>query len=94
LGILVHLVESIKRYVSKDLRPYFIDKGLFHTPGFSGIVATARIAEHFNRLVTTGSGIPPDKSSTFFQHFWRKGLSKTCHAAAANGALRSGTQGP
>jgi HAMP domain-containing protein len=47
LNMLVDMVESIKGYVGNDLRPYFIDKGLFHTPGFSGIVAIARVAEHF-----------------------------------------------
>jgi HAMP domain-containing protein len=47
LTLLVDMVASIKGYVAKDLRPYFIEKGLFHVPGFSGIVATARVAGHF-----------------------------------------------
>ena len=47
LGMLVDMVDSIKGYVAKDLRPYFLEKRLFHTPGFSGIVATARIAMNF-----------------------------------------------
>ena len=47
LGMLVDMVDSIKGYVAKDLRPYFLEKGLFHTAGFSGIVATARIAMNF-----------------------------------------------
>jgi HAMP domain-containing protein len=43
------MVSSVKAYVATDLRPYFLEKNLFHTPGFSGIVATARVAEHFNK---------------------------------------------
>lgn len=49
LELLVEMVSSIKAYVAKDLRPFFLENKLFHTPGFSGIVATARIAEHFNK---------------------------------------------
>lgn len=49
LELLVEMVSSIKAYVAKDLRPYFLENKLFHTPGFSGIVATARVAEHFNK---------------------------------------------
>lgn len=49
LELLVEMVSSIKAYVAKDLRPFFLEKKLFHTPGFSGIVATARVAEHFNK---------------------------------------------
>lgn len=47
LGMLVDMVASIQDYVAKDLRPYFIEHGLFHSPGFSGIVATSLIAENF-----------------------------------------------
>lgn len=49
LELLVEMVSSIKAYVAKDLRPYFLEKKLFHTAGFSGIVATARVAENFNK---------------------------------------------
>ena len=49
LELLVEMVSSIKAYVAKDLRPFLLEKKLFHTPGFSGIVATARVAEHFNK---------------------------------------------
>lgn len=49
LELLVDMVTAIKSYVAKDLRPYFLEKGLFHTPGFSGIVATARIADNFKQ---------------------------------------------
>ena len=50
LTMLVDMVQSIPGYVAKHLRPFLIDKGLFHSPGFSGIVATSLIAENFAKL--------------------------------------------
>jgi len=47
LTTLVDMVKSIQAYVAKDLRPFFLEQGLFHSPGFSGIVATSLIAENF-----------------------------------------------
>lgn len=46
LGLLVDVVKSIKGYVSKDLRPYFLEEGLFHNAGLSGIVAVSRVAQN------------------------------------------------
>ena len=50
LGLLVDMVKSIKGYVAKDLRPYFMKQRLFHTAGFSGIVAVSRVAENFKGM--------------------------------------------
>lgn len=50
LGLLVDMVKSIKGYVAKDLRPYFLEQKLFHTAGFSGIVAVSRVAQNFKGL--------------------------------------------
>lgn len=50
LATLVDMVKSIQGFVAKDLRPYFLKNNLFHSPGFSGIVATSLIAENFKQL--------------------------------------------
>lgn len=50
LAMLVDMVRSIQGYVAKNLRPFLMEKGLFHSPGFSGIVATSLIAENFKQL--------------------------------------------
>ncbi len=50
LATLVDMVKSIQGYVAKDLRPYFLKNDLFHSPGFSGIVATSLIAENFKKV--------------------------------------------
>lgn len=50
LAVLVDMVRSIQGYVAKNLRPFLIEKGLFHSPGFSGIVATSLVAENFKKL--------------------------------------------
>ena len=49
LAMLVDMVRSIQGFVAKDLRPYFVEHGLFYSPGFSGIVATSLIAENFKK---------------------------------------------
>jgi len=46
LNLLVDVVKSIQGYVANDLRPYFLEKKIFYSPAFSGIVATSRIAGH------------------------------------------------
>jgi len=50
LRMLVDMVRSIQGYVAGHLRPFFVEKGLFYSPGFSGIVATALIAQNFSKL--------------------------------------------
>lgn len=50
LTMLVDMVKSIQSYIAKHMRPFLIEKGLFHSPGFSGIVATSLIAEQFKEL--------------------------------------------
>jgi len=50
LAALVDMVQSIQEYVAQDLRPFFLEHGLFYSPGFSGIVATSRIAGNFKKL--------------------------------------------
>jgi HAMP domain-containing protein len=47
LTTLVDMIKSIQGFVAKDLRPYFMKNKLFFSPGFSGIVATSRIASQF-----------------------------------------------
>jgi HAMP domain-containing protein len=47
LELLVDMVRSIQGYVAADLRPYLLERGLFHSAGFSGIVATSLVAEKF-----------------------------------------------
>ena len=50
LRMLVDMVRSIQGYVADHLRPFLLQQKLFHSPGFSGIVATALIAENFSQL--------------------------------------------
>ncbi len=50
LAMLVDMVKSIQGFVAKDLRPYFIERGLFYSPGFSGIVATSHISTNFKKF--------------------------------------------
>ena len=50
LTTLVDMVKSIQGYVAKNLRPYFIEHGMFYSAGFSGIVATSLIAENFKEM--------------------------------------------
>ncbi len=46
LILLVDVVKSIQDFVATDLRPYFMQKGIFYSPSFSGIVATSRISKY------------------------------------------------
>ena len=50
LRLLGDLVKSIKGYISKDMRPWFIENKQFHSAGFSGIVAVSLIAKQFKGL--------------------------------------------
>lgn len=50
LKVLVDMVRSIQGYVAEHMRPFLMEKGLFYSPGFSGIVATSLIAEKFEAL--------------------------------------------
>lgn len=50
LRLLVDMVRSIQGYVAGHLRPFLMEKGLFYSPGFSGIVATGLIAEKFEEF--------------------------------------------
>jgi HAMP domain-containing protein len=50
LTTLVNMVRSIQKFVATDLRPFFLEHDMFFSPGFSGIVATSRIAEHFTQI--------------------------------------------
>jgi HAMP domain-containing protein len=50
LRLLVDMVRSIQGYVADHMRPYLLEKGLFHPAGFSGIVATALVADKFGQL--------------------------------------------
>lgn len=50
LRLLVDMVRSIQGYVADHMRPFLLNKDLFYSPGFSGIVATSLIAEKFEGL--------------------------------------------
>ncbi|MEA3274654.1 MAG: DUF3365 domain-containing protein [Pseudomonadota bacterium] len=50
LKLLVDIVRSIQGYVAGHLRPFMMEKGLFFSPGLSGIVATSLVAENFEKL--------------------------------------------
>jgi len=50
LRLLGDLVRSIKGYIAKDMRPWFIENKQFHSAGFSGIVAVSLIAQQFKGL--------------------------------------------
>ncbi len=50
LRLLGDLVKSVKGYIGKDMRPWFIENKQFHSAGFSGIVAVSLIAKHFKGL--------------------------------------------
>lgn len=50
LRLLGDIVKSIKGYISKEMRPWFIENNQFHSAGFSGIVAVSLIAKHFQGL--------------------------------------------
>lgn len=50
LTLLVDMVKSIQGYVAGDLRPWFLKNNQFYTRAISGIVATARVADHFKKL--------------------------------------------
>jgi protein-histidine pros-kinase len=50
LRLLGDFVKSIKGYIGKDMRPWFIENKQFHSAGFSGIVAVSRVAQHFKDL--------------------------------------------
>lgn len=50
LQLLVNMVNSIRGYVGGTLRPYFIDKKILFSPGFSGVVAISEIAGHFKKV--------------------------------------------
>jgi protein-histidine pros-kinase len=50
LRLLGDVVKSIKGYIGKDMRPWFIEHKQFHSAGFSGIVAVSRVAHHFKEL--------------------------------------------
>ncbi len=49
LVLLVDVVKSIQNFVAKDLRPHFMKEQIYYSPSFSGIVATARIAQHLKQ---------------------------------------------
>ncbi len=50
LLLLGDLVKSIKGYIGKDMRPWFVKNKQFHSAGFSGIVAVSRVAENLKEL--------------------------------------------
>ena len=50
LKILVDMVQSIQGYIAGSMRPFLMENNLFHSPGFSGIVATSLIAEKFKQF--------------------------------------------
>ncbi len=50
LGLMVDMVKAIKDYIAKDMRPFFVKEGLFHSAGISGIVAVSRVAQNFKEL--------------------------------------------
>ena len=47
LSLLVDMVQSVRDYVSKDLRPGLMKAGLYHSPGMSGTVTTGLVARYF-----------------------------------------------
>jgi HAMP domain-containing protein len=50
LRLLVDMARSIQGYVAGHMRPFLLERGLFYSAGFSGIVATSLVAEQFKRL--------------------------------------------
>jgi methyl-accepting chemotaxis protein len=50
LRLLGDLVKSIKGYIGKDMRPWFVQNKQFHSAGFSGIVAVSRVAENLKEI--------------------------------------------
>jgi HAMP domain-containing protein len=48
LNLVVDVMESIREYVAKDLRPHFMAKDIYYSPSFSGIVAISRVAKYLN----------------------------------------------
>lgn len=50
LRLLGDLVKSIKGYIGKDMRPWFVKNKQFHSAGFSGIVAVSRVAENLKEI--------------------------------------------
>lgn len=50
LKLLVDMVRSIQGYVADHVRPFLVEKGLYFSPGFSGIVATSLVADKFEAL--------------------------------------------
>jgi HAMP domain-containing protein len=49
LVLMVDVVKSIRNYVATDLRPHFMERKIYYSPSFSGIVATSRIAKYLKQ---------------------------------------------
>ncbi len=47
LTLLVDMVRAARRYVAEDVRPYMLERDIFHSPAVSSTVATKHIAGHF-----------------------------------------------
>jgi HAMP domain-containing protein len=46
LSLMVDVMQSIRDYVAKDLRPHFMKNEIYYSPSISGIVAISRVAKH------------------------------------------------
>ncbi len=50
LSLLVDMVQSIRTYIRKDIRPELFQRGVLHAPAVSSTVATRHVAGHFRKL--------------------------------------------
>ncbi|MGF1487044.1 MAG: DUF3365 domain-containing protein [Prochloraceae cyanobacterium] len=74
LNILVDMVKAARTYVAEDVRPYMLEREIFHSPAVSSTVATKHIAEHFavNQpdyyiRVVSDNPLNPDNKPTAFE---------------------------
>jgi methyl-accepting chemotaxis protein len=49
LDLLVDVVKSVRNYVSKDLRPHFLEQEIYYSPAISGIVAISKISKYLKQ---------------------------------------------
>jgi len=74
LDLLVDMVKAARTYVAEDVRPFMLERDIFHSPAVSSTVATKHIAEHFavNQpdyyiRVVSDNPLNPDNKPTAFE---------------------------
>lgn len=50
LSLLVDMVQSVRTYIRKDVRPELFKRNVLHAPAVSSTVATRHVAAHFRKL--------------------------------------------